>query len=313
MWREIVVTSSVIDRADLGDVPAANELSAGRRLAVAILCLAGGIAALAARSIPDQATEIAYGVVLAAFLLGLTLLVKRSSSPPLYWQLPFALFVFAVVQVLNNSIPSFVLTSVLHEHAVDGNPLASTVSGTVVVQLVEALIAIVPIVVLVRMAGLSLGSIYARVGRFGSAYVIAIIAFVGIYAVIGLSPTAHRFIPIQGTMTVSRYLALSPALLIMVISNGFEEELLFRGLFLQRYGAFFGVWGANILQALVFAFAHLGVSYTPNALLFILVAVFPLGLVGGFLMRRSDGVVAPALLHAALDIPIYLAFLTFVS
>jgi hypothetical protein len=30
-------------------------------------------------------------------------------------------------------------------------------------------------------------------------------------------------------------------------------------------------------------------------------------------MRKSDGVVAPALLHAALDIPIYLAFLTFVS
>jgi membrane protease YdiL (CAAX protease family) len=74
---------------------------------------------------------------------------------------------------------------------------------------------------------------------------IAIIAFVGVYAVIGLSPTAHRFIPIQGTMTVGRYLALSPALLVMVISNGFEEEFLFRGLFLQRYGVFFGVMPAR--------------------------------------------------------------------
>jgi membrane protease YdiL (CAAX protease family) len=62
-----------------------------------------------------------------------------------------------------------------------------------------------------------------------------------------------------------------------------------------------------------FAFAHLGVTDTPNAFLFILVAVFPLGLVGGYLMRRSDGVVAPALFHAGVDIPIYLTFLTFVS
>lgn len=306
-------TSRLIDRDELGDVPEPDRVSAGRRRVLFVLCLLGGIAPLAARGIPDQAVEITYGVVLAALLLAITVWVRRSSSLLGYWQLPFALFVLAFVQVLNNSVPSFVLANVLHEQAVNGNPLASTVFGTVVIQLVEALIAIVPIVVLVRMAGLSLGSIYARVGRFGSAYMIAIIAFIGIYAIIGLSPTAHRFLPIQGTMTISRYFALSPALLVMVISNGFEEELLFRGLFLQRYGVFFGAWGANILQALVFAFAHAGVTYTPDALLFILVAVFPLGLIGGYLMRRSDGVVAPAFFHAALDIPIYLAFLTFVS
>jgi len=55
------------------------------------------------------------------------------------------------------------------------------------------------------------------------------------------------------------------------------------------------------------------VSYSANTFVFILVAVFPLGLIGGFLMRRSNGVVAPALFHAGVDIPIYLAFLTFVS
>ena len=71
--------------------------------------------------------------------------------------------------------------------------------------------------------------------------------------------------------------------------------------------------GANILQALVFAYAHAGVNYTPDALVFILLAVFPLGLFAGYLMRHSNGVVAPAIFHAGLDIPIYLAFLTFVS
>ena len=54
-------------------------------------------------------------------------------------------------------------------------------------------------------------------------------------------------------------------------------------------------------------------TYTPNAILFILVSVFPLGLIGGYLMRRSGSVVAPAIFHAGVDIPIYLAFLTYVS
>jgi membrane protease YdiL (CAAX protease family) len=305
--------STSIDRGNSGDVPAPAVVSGSRRAVLAILCLVGGIAPLAARSIPNEAAELIYGSVLAAVLLGIAAVARRSPILVGYWQLPFVLFVFALVQVLNNSIPSLVLTNVLHEQAVTGDPLASTVFGTVVIQVVEALVAIVPILVLVRMAGLGLGSIYARVGRFGMAYVIAIIAFVAIYAIIGLSPTAHRFIPIQGTITISRYLALSPALLVMVISNGFEEEFLFRGLFLKRYGSLFGIWGANTLQALVFAFAHLGVTYTPDAVLFILVAVFPLGLIGGYLMRRSDGVLAPAIFHAGVDIPIYLAFLTFVS
>jgi membrane protease YdiL (CAAX protease family) len=241
------------------------------------------------------------------------MLARRSTRLAPYWRLPFVLFVFAVVQVLNNVIPPLVLTNVLHEATSAGNPLASSIFGTVVIQLVEAAVAVGAILALVRLAGLELGSIYARFGRFGWGYLISIVAFVGIYLVIGLSPAAHRMLPIQGEMTVERYLALTPALLVMVISNGFEEEFLFRGLVLQPYAAAFGWFGANILQALIFAFAHIGITYTPNALFFILVAVFPLGLIAGRLMRMSDGVVAPAIFHAAVDIPIYLAFLTFAS
>lgn len=306
-----MVASASLDRQAL-DEPGA-ELNPMAKWGLGALTLAGGVAALAARSIPDALAQAIYGVALAALLLGMTVLARRSSRLSPYWRLPFVLFVFAVVQVLNNAIPPFVLANLLHEETSAGNPLASSIFGTVVIQLVEAGLAIGAIVVLVRMAGLDLGSIYARFGRFGWAYVIAIVAFIGLYLVIGLSPAAHRTLPIQGEMTVERYLALTPALLIMVVSNGFEEEFLFRGLVLQPYIATFGWFGANILQALIFAFAHIGITYTPNALFFILVAVFPLGLIAGRLMRMSDGVVAPAIFHAAVDIPIYLAFLTFAT
>ncbi|HTE86073.1 MAG TPA: CPBP family intramembrane glutamic endopeptidase, partial [Dehalococcoidia bacterium] len=82
---------------------------------------------------------------------------------------------------------------------------------------------------------------------------------------------------------------------------------------LQRYNAFFGVRVSNVLQAIIFAIAHAGITYTPASVLFIVLGVFPLGLFGGYLMRRTNGVVTPALFHAGADIPIYLAFLSYVA
>jgi membrane protease YdiL (CAAX protease family) len=63
----------------------------------------------------------------------------------------------------------------------------------------------------------------------------------------------------------------------------------------------------------VFTVAHVGISYTPNALLFLVVFVFPLGLFGGYLMRRTDSALAPVIFHAGADLPIYLSFLSFVT
>ncbi|HEY8815202.1 MAG TPA: CPBP family intramembrane glutamic endopeptidase [Candidatus Dormibacteraeota bacterium] len=292
--------------------PPGDTLGAGGKGLLAILCLAAGVVPLAARSIPGQGAEIAYGLVVTAVYLAITVFVRRSPSLRKFWELGFVFFIFAVVQVLNNSIPDAFRTYVLHEHTVTGNPESSTIGGTVAVQLVQTLIAIVPIFVLIRIAGLDLGSVYARLGKFGRAYAIGIFGFVAVYVLIALYP-GQRAIPIHGTITLARYLALTPALIVLVLSNGFQEEFLFRGLFLQRYGTFLGVYVSNIVQALVFAFAHLGVTYTPSAVVFTLVAVFPLGLIAGYLMRSSDGVVAPALFHAGVDIPIYLAFLTYVS
>jgi len=87
----------------------------------------------------------------------------------------------------------------------------------------------------------------------------------------------------------------------------------FRGLFLRKYDSVFGPYLANAVQAAIFALAHVGVSYTPFTLLFIVLIVFPLGLLLGYLMRSSNGIVAGSLFHAGADIPIYLAFLSYVS
>jgi membrane protease YdiL (CAAX protease family) len=89
--------------------------------------------------------------------------------------------------------------------------------------------------------------------------------------------------------------------------------MLFRALFLRKLISIFGFWTANVIQAIVFTVAHVGIGYTANAILFLIVFVFPLGLFCGFLMRRTDSVLAPTIFHAASDLPIYLSFLSFVT
>ncbi len=281
---------------------------------IAIACVCAGIAPLAARWIADDTARIACGVLIAAAFLAFTVFAKTHASLHQFWELAFAFFVLAVVQVLNNSIPGYVGTVILRDPPNGANPFASTISGTVVIQLVGTLIAVVPVVVLTYVSRGNLGSIYARTGVIGRWLALAIVFFVVIYvftATIPLRPESpvQRLFPTPGVVTLDRFLALAPALLVVALSNGFEEEFLFRGLFLQKYNWFFDARVANVVQALVFSTAHAGVTYTPSALLFVLVLVFPLGLAFGYLMRATNGVLVPAVVHGALDMPIYVGFL----
>lgn len=117
------------------------------------------------------------------------------------------------------------------------------------------------------------------------------------------APSVEPVLPGPRCMMTGRVLALTPALLVVVACNGSLEELVFRGLSLRKYNAVFSPYLANVLQAAIFALAHVGVSYTPFALLFIALIVFPLGVLCGFLMRSSHGIVASSLFHAGADTP----------
>ncbi len=288
-----------------------THLDIRQKSILAVLCIGAGILTLSTRYVPGDVARIAYGLVVTAVFLALALFARQRSSLRRFWELPFAFFVLSVFVVLDNTVPHYVGTSILHDTPVPGNPLASTIRGSVIIQLLETVITIVAVVMLTKMSKKDLSSISLRVGTFGRALVIGIAGFVLFYVLIGSS--SHRFFPTHGTLTLSHYLALTPALLVLVLSNGFLEELLFRGLFLQKYNTFFGPSLSNVVQAVIFALAHVGVSYTPFALLFIVLFVFPLGLLTGYLMRSSNGILAGSLFHAGADIPIYMAFLSYVS
>ena len=286
--------------------------------AIAIVCVLAGFAPLATRWIPNDAVRIGIGAALAVMFLGFALLARTAHVLAKYSPLAFALFVLAVVQILNNSIPGFVSMSVLHDTPNSGNPFASTISGTVVVQLVEMLITIVPVVVLIKLSGQDLGSIFVQKGNVGKWLFAALAFFVLFYAFTATIPlrpgsVAERLLPTNGSISLAHFFALSPALILVSLSNGVEEEVLFRGLILPKLNAIFNPWAANIVQAAIFSVAHLGVTYTPSALVFIILIVLPLGLAAGYLARATRSLLTPIIFHGALDMAIYLTFLTYAS
>ena len=231
--------------------------------------MSAGIAPFAARWIPDDLARIACGLLLAAAYLAFALFARNHTGLRQFWELSFAFCILAVTNVLTNSIPGYVGTAVLHDPPRAGNPLASTVSGTVIIQLLGSLLGVGSVVVLTKLSGRDLASIYVRIGVIGRWFVFAIIFFVVFYVFLATLPLrpdspAHRFLPLS-TLTFDRFLTLTPALLVVSMSNGFTEEVVVRGLFLQKFSAFFNPAVSNVLQAIIFSSAHAGISSSPRS------------------------------------------------
>jgi membrane protease YdiL (CAAX protease family) len=79
------------------------------------------------------------------------------------------------------------------------------------------------------------------------------------------------------------------ALWLVVFAAPVVEELIFRGALLRAFAAHVSFGWANALQALLFA----GIHFEPRAL----PVLFAVGYIAGHLARRSNGLLAPMLLH----------------
>lgn len=172
-------------------------------------------------------------------------------------------------------------------------------------QAVRTLFAVAVIVMFTRLSGEKLGSLYLRKGRLALGLIVGVGAFALLYVT---APQGSGLITGQ-TVTLDTEIALSAWLIPFVLLNGLREELMFRGLFLQKYQAILGAPVANLLQAIVFSLSHLGEVYTPT-LLFFLVETLILGLIWGFLMQKTNSLIGSALFHAGADVPIVVVLLS---
>ena len=277
--------------------------------------LAAGLAYRASVSLIRSALlEDIFLLVLAAVLLAIALTARRRTLSA-YWEIPFAFFVFTVAGFFGDGSVSpfqhFFVSNILRQSTSSNNPLASTVRGMVLAQLVGTLLLTIPILALTRVSGESLASIFISRPRTWWPLAIGVACFVLIYF-LAIRGRTTSFFPTHGAITTARFLSLTPALVVLVLLNGFREELWFRALFLNKYGRFLSPLASNLLAAVIFTAFHVQVQYSASLVVF-LVYTLIIGLILGWLMQKSGSILASTVFHAGTDIPIFLVYLSYAA
>ena len=169
-----------------------------------------------------------------------------------------------------------------------------SVSGIALAKLVDSVLVVIPVIVVARLGGLSPANLYLRKGKMRAWLVVGLVSF-AVFAGIFFFQTAD-----QG-LTVGQLFVLAPWALVFVFANAFMEELHFRGLLLAPFGDLLGPHAANICIALFFTLVHAPVTYTPDILVFLLV-VFPLAMIWGYVIQKTEALWGSVLFHAGADL-----------
>ena len=226
-----------------------------------------------------------FHAALTVLFLVLALFLRRSERGQPYWSVCYVLFVAAVavlVSVLfsDNLLRLFGLT-------------VATPQGIAVAKFSQSILRVVVIMALMPIMGLDWRSMYLNEGRIRISLAVGIAAFI-IFPALAYFPLANQ----EGIL--NKLLSLSPWILLFLFSNGFMEELLYRGLFLKRYEPFLGKGSSNVLTAAVFTLVHTQVTY-PVAMLQFLAIVVTLSLAWGYLIQKTDSLWGAVLFHAGGD------------
>jgi membrane protease YdiL (CAAX protease family) len=220
--------------------------------------------------------------------------VRRNDRFKNYFPVFFAFFIASFVSFLDNLATLFGWFS------------NSTVEDAILGILVSTILIVIPIILLTKISGFELSSLYLQKGKLWIGLGIGLGIFFFLLAITLINPHgASSLFPVNSNLTNVQAISLMPWVVIFVLLNGLREEVWFRGLFLKKYGNFLGNKGANFLQAVIFSLAHISVQYTPTLLVF-LVITFLLGFIWGFLTQKTNSLLAAIFFHAAMDIVIVL-------
>jgi membrane protease YdiL (CAAX protease family) len=178
----------------------------------------------------------------------------------------------------------------------------TTAAGWAIPKLNECAIVFCVVILLTRLSGGSLGSIYLQRGNLRLGLTLGLITF-GLAA--AGSTLMANFLFKGRDLTLERISLWLPWLLIFVLANAAQEELLFRGLFLRKLEPFFGRVFSNLMIVFVFTALHKGADYMSSEGIF-LAALIPLALAWGYLTQKTEGLWGAILFHAGMDLPILL-------
>jgi len=103
--------------------------------------------------------------------------------------------------------------------------------------------------------------------------------------------------------------AALPLTLVFSLANAFREELVYRAVFLESFRANIGYLAAVIVTTLVFAGAHVEVSYNPASLVIFSIILLLIGVVGSLIMFKTGSLIGAVLFHAGADVLLIMGML----
>lgn len=232
-----------------------------------------------------------YRAILAAVFLGGALILRRNESTAQYSQIAYAFFIATVAFFITSltARPRDALFTAI-------NVPSDTPRHWALTKVFEAVLVTSAILLLTKLWGNDLGSLYIRKGRLGLSLFIGlslltINAATGIVAGAALGHAAEQLV------------ARLPWALLFSLANGVMEEVWFRGLFLRKFASVAGLVSSIVVTSLVFTVSHAAASYmNPVEAILFQVIIFPMALLFGYLMHKSDNVWGAALYHAGSDV-----------
>jgi membrane protease YdiL (CAAX protease family) len=241
-----------------------------------------------------------YKASLPIVFLVLAVVLQRSERLRKYWHIAFALFIAAFANWLNWTLGNWLarwlpaIGSAAQELAVD--------------KLSQCVPVVLAIIVLTKLAGDDLGSIFLKKGDLKEGLRFGLISF-GIFAVLfTVIAVLQANAPASQGLTasgVSLNVIVSglPWILVWAFANSLMEELWFRGIFLKKLDPLLGATAAIVVTSLVFSIPHAGATYiSPVEMIIFPIIVFGLGVVNARVMVMTDSIVGSLLFHAGYDL-----------
>ncbi len=276
-----------------------NHLSAkewAERIIMAILFAAIGLLIMIVFSpwhpILDRVNDYLGRIALISVLLFALWIFRNNKNYINYREILLGLFIMSAAVSLDWVFGLYLIDSL--------KVTTNTPAGYALLKLNECIVVVSVIVIFTRLSGGSLSSIYIQKGNLKLGLIIGLSTF--LLAAAGSIPMANSLFKGQ-ELEFSRIIPWIPWILIFVLANASMEEILFRGLFLRKLEPFYGKFISNFLIAFVFTGLHLFASYTSDQYLFIAI-LFPLALLWGYIMQKTNGIWGSILFHAGMDIPV---------
>ncbi|HEX9018340.1 MAG TPA: CPBP family intramembrane glutamic endopeptidase [Anaerolineaceae bacterium] len=243
--------------------------------------------------------NVVYESATTAFFLAAAIVMRRIPRFNDYWQIAYAFFAAAAVILVTT------LTVGFRDALFRGiGILPNTNPEAAAAKVFEALMTIGTILLLSRLAGMKLESLYVKRGNLKWGLLI------GLGTLLNFMTSSLMFF-VGRFSSLDRFGSAILWGIVFSLCNGFLEELWLRGQFLKKLAPALGMGTTIVLTSLWFGMYHVsGIMYMqPQAIPFYMINTFTFAAAWGYLMHRTDSWIGPGLMHAASDFFLFIAML----